>query len=51
VNVIVRYITQAHERHDVRSRLFRQVVELLRSKHIAAEPLEIRAAQSASATD
>jgi small-conductance mechanosensitive channel len=51
VNVIVRYITQAHERHDVRSRLFRQVVELLRSKHIAAGPLEIRAAQSASATD
>ena len=51
VNVIVRYITQAHERHDVRSRLFRQVVELLRSKHIAAGPPEIRAAQSASATD
>ncbi len=50
VNVIVRYITQAHERHDVRSRLFRQVVELLRSKHIAAGPLEIRAA-SASATE
>jgi small-conductance mechanosensitive channel len=50
VNVIVRYITQAHERHDVRSRLFRQVVELLRSKHIAAGPLEIRAA-SATAPD
>lgn len=51
VNVIVRYITRAHERHEVRSRLFRQVVELLRSKHIAAGPLEIREARSAAATD
>src|ERR1051326_5274155 len=47
VNVIVRYITRAHERHEVRSRLFHQVVELLRSKHIAAGPLESQTAQSA----
>jgi len=51
VNVIVRYITRAHERHDVRSRLFRQVVEILRSRHIAAGPLEGQAAQSAGAVD
>jgi small-conductance mechanosensitive channel len=47
VNVIVRYITRANERHEVRSRLFHQVVELLRSKHIASGPLESQAAQSA----
>jgi len=47
VNVIVRYITRAHERHEVRSRLFHRVVELLRSKHIASGPLESQAAQSA----
>jgi small-conductance mechanosensitive channel len=51
VNVVVRYITQAHKRHEVRSRLFRQVVELLRSKHIAAGPLEGGVAQSAAAID
>jgi small-conductance mechanosensitive channel len=47
VNVIVRYITRANERHEVRARLFRQVVELLRSKHIASGPLESQAVQSA----
>lgn len=47
VNVIVRYITRANERHEVRSRLFHQIVELLRSKHIASGPLEIPAAKSA----
>jgi small-conductance mechanosensitive channel len=51
VNVVVRYITRAHKRHEVRSRLFRQVVELLRSKHIAAAPLESGAAQSAAVID
>jgi len=48
VNVIVRYITRANERHELRSRLFHQIVELLRSKHIASGPLEIQAAQSTS---
>ncbi len=47
VNVIVRYITRANERHELRSRLFHQIVELLRSKQIAAGPLEVQAAQSA----
>lgn len=47
VNVIVRYITRANERHELRSRLFHQIVEVLRSKHIAAGPLEIQAAQPA----
>jgi small-conductance mechanosensitive channel len=40
VNVVVRYITRAHKRHEVRSRLFHGVVELLRSKHIASGALE-----------
>jgi small-conductance mechanosensitive channel len=40
VNVVVRYITRAHKRHEVRSRLFHKVVELLRSKHIASAPIE-----------
>jgi len=47
VNVIVRYITRANERHELRSRLFHQIVELLRSKHIASGPLEIQATQAA----
>jgi small-conductance mechanosensitive channel len=47
VNVIVRYITRAHERHEVRSRLFHRVVELLRSKHIASGPLEAQAQTAA----
>ena len=47
VNVIIRYITRANERHELRSRLFHQIVEILRSKHIAAGPLEIQAKQAA----
>jgi len=48
VNVIVRYITRAHERHELRSRLFHRVVELLRSKHIASGPLESQAQAAGS---
>jgi hypothetical protein len=47
VNVIVRYITRANKRHELRSRLFHQTVELLRSKHIASGPLEMEAKQAA----
>jgi small-conductance mechanosensitive channel len=50
VNVIVRYITRANERHEQRSRLFHQIVELLRSKHIAAGPLEPPESETRSAT-
>jgi small-conductance mechanosensitive channel len=39
VNVIVRYITRAHERHEQRSRLFYKIVELLRSAQVASAPL------------
>jgi small-conductance mechanosensitive channel len=49
VSVIVRYITRAHERHELRSRLFHKIVELLRNAHIAAGPLEESAAKSARA--
>jgi small-conductance mechanosensitive channel len=34
VEVSVRYITRAHERYDLRSRLYREVVELLRRRNI-----------------
>src|SRR5713101_2735941 len=34
VNVVVRYITRAHERHETRSRLYRSIVELLHRKRI-----------------
>jgi len=51
VNVIVRYITRAHERHEVRSRLFHRVVELLRSKHIASAPIEEEAQAASSGKD
>jgi small-conductance mechanosensitive channel len=43
VNVVVRYITRAHKRHEVRSRVFHKVVELLRSRHIAAAPVQAEA--------
>jgi small-conductance mechanosensitive channel len=48
VNVVVRYITRAHRRHEVRSRLFGRVVELLRHRHIASAPLESQAAGAAT---
>jgi small-conductance mechanosensitive channel len=51
VNVIVRYITRAHERHEVRSQLFHQVVELLRRAHISTAPLEGQAPKSLSASE
>jgi small-conductance mechanosensitive channel len=35
VNVRVRYLTRAHERHDVRTRLYREIVDLLQKKKIA----------------
>jgi small-conductance mechanosensitive channel len=35
VNVLVRYLTRANERQDVRSRLYRAVVELLRERKIS----------------
>lgn len=49
VNVIVRYITRAHERHEVRARLFHQIIELLRSKQIAPVSVEIKAVKPIAA--
>ncbi len=51
VNVLVRYITRAHERHETRTRLFHRIVELLRSPHVAAGPLEEPAPKSLSASE
>jgi small-conductance mechanosensitive channel len=34
VNVIVRYITRAPERHEIRTRLYHKIVEILRMKQI-----------------
>ena len=41
VAVTVRYITRAHERHEVRNRLYHRVVELLHGKAIPAAPRPI----------
>lgn len=42
VNVLVRYLTRANERQDVRTRLYRAVVDLLRRRNIwQANPPEI----------
>ena len=35
VNLVVRYIVHAHSRHEVRTRLYQAIVELLHSKKIA----------------
>jgi len=34
VNITVRYITRAHERYEMRSRLYRAIVELLHAKQV-----------------
>jgi small-conductance mechanosensitive channel len=39
VSIEVRYITRAHERYELRSRLYKEVVQLLRSKNIP-QPIE-----------
>lgn len=40
VNVQVRYITRAHERYELRSRLYAAVVELLRKRNIPESAVE-----------
>jgi len=39
VSIEVRYITRAHERYELRSRLYKEVVQLLRSRNIP-QPIE-----------
>jgi len=51
VNVVVRYITHAHKRHEVRSRVFHKIVELLRSRQIASAPVEAKVEAAASSND
>jgi small-conductance mechanosensitive channel len=51
VNVIVRYITPAHERHETRTRLFHKIVELLRNAQVAAGPVESQPSKSLSAAE
>ncbi len=46
VNVIVRYITRAHERHEVRGQLYRAVVELLHRKRVTPPSTPSRTPQS-----
>jgi small-conductance mechanosensitive channel len=46
VNVLVRYITRASERQEVRTRLYRAVVEILRQKHIPESGMQAPAPQS-----
>jgi small-conductance mechanosensitive channel len=47
VNVIVRYITRAHERYETRTRLFYRIVEQLRSMQIPHPPIETTSAKGA----
>jgi hypothetical protein len=49
VSVVVRYITRAHQRHEVRTRLFQQVVDLLRAKQVSTSALEAPSSKSATA--
>jgi hypothetical protein len=34
VNLVVRYIVRAHERHEVRTKLYQAIVELLHTKRV-----------------
>jgi len=36
----VRYITRAHERYDLRARLYQAVVDLMQKKHISKATVE-----------
>jgi small-conductance mechanosensitive channel len=36
VNLVVRYIARAHERHEVRTKLYQAIVELLHAKRVEA---------------
>jgi small-conductance mechanosensitive channel len=49
VSVVVRYITRAHQRHEVRTRLFQQVVDLLRAKQVSTATLESPSSKAATA--
>jgi len=46
VNVLVRYITRASERQEVRTRLYRAVVEILRQKHVPESGMQASPPQS-----
>jgi len=47
VNVIVRYLTRANERQEIRSRLYRAVVEILGKRNISQPPTSVAPPQSA----
>jgi len=51
VNVLVRYITRAHERHEMRTQLFNRIVDLLRTAQIATGPLEQQSQKALSAAE
>src|SRR5207249_8452074 len=51
VEVVVRYITHAHERHEVRARLNQAVVELLHGRRPAADAPKTLAATSCGKAD
>jgi hypothetical protein len=46
VNVVVRYITRAQERHEVRARLYRAIIALLRQKQIPESATHVTAPPS-----
>jgi len=40
IRILVRYITRAHERYDLRARLYQAVVDLMQKKHISKATVE-----------
>lgn len=48
VNVVLRYITRANERHETRARLYRAIVELLHKKKISGSAVSTPSAKAAS---
>lgn len=44
IQIVVRYITRAHERYDVRARLHQAIVDLLHRKHVQAAAAALPAA-------
>jgi len=48
VEISVRYITRAHERYELRTRLYREVVEMLRKRNIPEVAARVTAGSGAA---
>jgi hypothetical protein len=50
IEVVVRYITRAHERHEARRRLYQAVVQLLHGKRAAEAQADASAGAGAGSS-